>query len=113
MIETQAIRMSTKPSGYLEIRPRPGSLGYQFLNVLKAIFKPGRSRHLDKQKGKAYLHIYSKETMRKYTQEAFEFARFLKASYPACRAPEMLTPEICAGFIHHLVQRRLDGGTIG
>ena len=105
--------MFTKPSTNSETHSRPGSLGHQFLGVLKAVFQPGRSRHLDKKNGKANLHIYSKNTMRKYTEEAFEFARFLKASFPACRSPEMLVPEMCASFVTHLVQRRLDGGTIG
>jgi len=76
----------TKPSTNSETNSPPGSLGHQFLGVLKAVFQPGRSRHVDKKNGKAHLHIYSKNTMRKYTEEAFEFARFLKASFrPAAR----------------------------
>ncbi len=92
---------------------RPGSLGHQFLGLLKAVFKPGRSRHLDKKHNKAHLYIYAKNTMRKYTEEAFQFARFLKEHYPECRKPDELSPEMCAAFIKQLVARKLDGGTIG
>ena len=105
--------MFTKPSAHPNTDSRPGSLGHQFLGVLKAVFRPGRSRHLDKKSGEARLFIYSKNTMRKYTEEAFEFARYIKANCPDCGCPEALTPETCAGFITHLVLRRLDGGTIG
>ncbi len=105
--------MFTKPSAHSATDSRPGSLGHQFLGVLKAVFQPGRSRHRDKKTDEAHLYVYSKNTMRKYTEEAFEFAEYLKTHFPACRAPEMLTPEMCTSFINHLSERRLDGGTIG
>ncbi len=105
--------MFTKPSAHPKTDTRPGSLGHQFLGVLKAVFQPGRSRHQDKKSGEAHLYVYSKNTMRKYTEEAFEFARYIKTDFPDCDRPESLTPELCAAFVTHLVQRRLDGGTIG
>ncbi len=92
---------------------RPGSLGHQFLGLLKTVFKPGRSRHRDKKRGQAHLYIYAKNTMRKYTEEAFTFARFLKENYPECRRPDDVRPEMCAAFIKQLAARKLDGGTIG
>ncbi len=92
---------------------RPGSLGHQFLGLLKAVFKPGRSRHLDKKRGQAHLYIYAKNTMRKYTEEAFQFARFLKEQYPDCHRPDDVSSDMCAAFIEQLVSRKLDGGTIG
>ncbi len=106
--------MFSKPAAlHPENRARSGSLGYQFLTLLKAVFKPGRSRHLDKKRGEANHYIYSKNTMRKYTEEAFDFAQFVKEHYQECRHPDDLTPDICAAFVDSLVRRRLDGGTIG
>src|SRR6185436_6628264 len=90
-----------------------GSLGYQLLQVLKAIFRPGYSRHQAKRGGSAAIVINGKETMRKYTAQAFELARFLKADYPNCRYPEDIEPEMCMAFIESLVARGVAGGTLG
>jgi integrase len=90
-----------------------GSLGYQLLQVLKAIFRPGYSRHQAKHNGNAAIVINGKETMRKYTAQAFDFARFIKANYPDCRCPEDVEPEMCVAFIETLVARGVAGGTLG
>jgi hypothetical protein len=92
---------------------RPRSLGYQLLQVLKAIFRPGSSRHQAKRDGSDAIVINGKETMRKYTSQAFEFARFLKAHYPHCRCPEDIEPEMCEAFIESLMARGVAGGTLG
>jgi len=90
-----------------------GSFGYQLLQVLKAIFRPGYSRHQAKHDGNAAIVINGKETMRKYTAQAFDFVRFLKVDYPDCRCPEDIEPEMCAAFIETLVARGVAGGTLG
>lgn len=92
---------------------RQGSLGYELLKVLKAVFQPGASRHAAKKRGEAGVYIFGKETMRKYTTQAFELAEFLKAHYPDCRRPVAITPEMCAAFMETLVDRGLAGGTLG
>jgi integrase len=88
-------------------------LGYQLLQVLKAIFRPGASRHTAKQRGEADVFIYGKETMRKYVAQAFELAAFIKDAYPDCRRPAQITPAMCAAFMDGLVERGLAGGTLG
>ncbi len=92
---------------------RPGSLGHQLLQVLQAVFQPGTSRHAAKQRGEAEVLIFGKETMRKYTTQAFELAAFVRAQSPECRKPEAITPALCAAFIESLVGRGLAGGTLG
>ena len=92
---------------------RHGSLGHQLLQVLKAVFSPGASRHTAKQGGQAEIYIFGKETMRKYTTQAFRLAEFLKARYPDCRRPAAITPEMCAAFVETLVASGLAGGTLG
>jgi len=92
---------------------RPGSLGHQLLQVLQAVFQPGTSRHDAKQRGEAEVLIFGKETMRKYTTQAFELAAFVRAHAPDCRQPEAITPALCAAFIEMLVGRGLAGGTLG
>jgi integrase len=94
-------------------RHRPGSLGHQLLQVLKAVFRPGASRHEAKQRGEADVLIFGKETMRKYTAQAFELAAFLKAHYPDCRRPAEITPAMCAAFMESRIDRGLSGGTLG
>jgi integrase len=94
-------------------RHRPGSLGHQLLQVLKAVFRPGASRHEAKQRGEADVLIFGKETMRKYTAQAFELAAYLKAHYPECRRPAEITPAMCVAFMESLVERGLAGGTLG
>ncbi len=92
---------------------RPGSLGHQLLQVLQAVFQPGTSRHDAKQRGEAEVLIFGKETMRKYTTQAFELAAFVRANDPECRQPEAITSAMCAAFIDTLVGRGLAGGTLG
>ncbi len=92
---------------------RAGSLGHQLLQVLKAVFKPGTSRHSAKQRGEAEVFIYGKETMRKYVAQAFELAAFIKDAYPDCRGPAQITPAMCDAFMDGLIDRGLAGGTLG
>lgn len=92
---------------------RPGSLGYQLLQILKAVFRPGYPRHQAKRNGNATIVINGKETMRKYTAQAFDFARFLKDRYLDCKCPENITPLMCEAFIESLVARGIAGGTLG
>lgn len=92
---------------------RPGSLGYQLLQVLDSVFRPGASRHTAKQRGEADVLIFGIQTMRKYTDQAFELAEFIKDEFPECRRPSTITPEICAAFMEALVDRGLAGGTLG
>jgi len=102
------------PSKWVHQQPdRVGSLGHQLLQVLKAVFKPGTSRHVAKQRGDADVLIFGKETMRKYVAQAFELAAFIKDAYPDCRRPAQITPAMCAAFMDGLVERGLAGGTLG
>jgi integrase len=96
-----------------EHRSRPGSLGYQLLLVLTEVFRSGASRHAAKQRGEADALIFGVQTMRKYTDQAFELAEFIKGEFPECRRPAAITPEICAAFMEALVDRGLAGGTLG
>ncbi len=110
MLPTTQHPKNTKNTTYPQ---KPGSLGYQLLQILKAIFHPAYSRHQAKHGGNAALVINGKETMRKYTMQAFEFARFLKAHYPNCQCPEDIEPVMCREFIKSLVARGVAGGTLG
>ncbi|MCC7358634.1 MAG: tyrosine-type recombinase/integrase [Anaerolineales bacterium] len=92
---------------------RPGSLGYQLLQVMKAVFRPGTSRHTAKRRGDAEVLNFGKETMRKYVAQGFELAAYLKAEFPACRRPTEITSEMCECFMETLVDRGLAGGTLG
>lgn len=94
-------------------KSRPGSLGHQLLQVLKAAFEPGTSRQAAKARGDAARRIFGKETMKTYTTQAFALAAFIKEQYPECRRPEDLSPEMCAAFIDSLISRGLAGGTLG
>ena len=94
-------------------RSRSGSMGYQLLQVLKTAFQPGTSRQAAKVRGDAALRIFSKETMKTYTAQAFALAAYLKEHYPECRRPDDISPEMCAAFMESLISRGLAGGTLG
>ena len=76
-------------------------------------FQPGTSRQAAKARGDAALRIFSKETMKTYTAQAFALAAFIKTRYPDCRRPDDIAPEMCAAFMESLISRGLAGGTLG
>src|SRR5664279_1251967 len=97
-------RMDDNKAGH---RSRSGSMGYQLLQVLKTAFQPGTSRQAAKARGDAALRIFSKETMKTYTAEAFALAAYLKEHYPECRRADDIAPEMCAAFMESMISRGL------
>ncbi len=91
---------------------RHGSLGHQLMEILKAIFRPGDSRHKAKQRGDEEYWIHGIATMRKYTEEVFEIGRFIRERF-GCRIPEEITPEMCEAFIQSKIEAGCAGGTLG
>lgn len=90
-----------------------GSLGYQMENALKAVFHPGRSKHLDKRHGRQRGTIYSIETMRNMSANVHQFGRFVKDNWPAVKRVEQITPGMAQAYIDELVRRERSGGWIG
>ena len=90
-----------------------GSLGYQMENALKAVFHPGRSKHLDKRYGRHRETIYSIETMRNMSANVHQFGRFVKYNWPEVKRVEQITPGMAQAFIDELVRRERSGGWIG
>ena len=89
-----------------------GSLGYQMEKALKAIFHPGRSKHLDKRYGRQRGTIYSIETMRNMSANVHQFGRFVKDNWPEVRRVEQITPGMAQAYIDELVRRERSGGWI-
>lgn len=87
-----------KPS-QSNISTRPGSLGHQFLGFAESRPQAGPVTTFDWKRGQAHVYIYAKNTMRKYTEEAFQFARFLKEQCSDCHRPDDVSPDMCAAFI--------------
>lgn len=88
-----------------------GSLGYQMMNALKGIFRPGHSRHEDKRHGR-FEYVRGIETMRCMVADVFQFADFLRCSYPEVRNLAGVTAEMAQGFVQSLVDRGDSGGRI-
>lgn len=93
--------------------PRHGSLGFQLHELLKAVFRPGFSRHKAKELGLAPYIITGIGTMRRYVRVGFSLARFVKAHSPDCRRLEQITPAMCSAYIESMLQRGLSDGYIG
>jgi integrase len=88
-----------------------GSLGYQMMNALKVIFRPGHSRHEDKRRGR-FQYVRGIETMRCMVADVFQFAGFLSNSRPEVRDLEAVTPEMAERFVQTLIERGDSGGRI-
>lgn len=89
-----------------------GSLGYQMENALKAIFHPGRSKHLDKRHGRQRGTIYIIETMRNMSANVPQFGRFVKDNWPEVKRVEQITAGMAQAYIDELVRRERTGGWI-
>lgn len=87
------------------------SLGHQMMTALQAVFKPGKSRHADKQHERPYIRGIG--TMKTMSKDVFAFARYLKERWPGTKQLSQLTPEMAQGFIAELVLRERSGGYIG
>ena len=88
-----------------------GSLGYQMMNALKGIFRPGHSRHEDKRHGRLQ-YVRGIETMRCMVADAFQFGTFVRTSWPEVRDLRSVTPEMARSFLESLVERGDSGGRL-
>lgn len=104
--------LTQTPKIFSNRKRRQGSLGHQLMEILKAIFRPGVSRHKAKQRGDEAYWIHGISTMRKYTEEVFEMGRFFRERFGCC-IPEDITPEMCEAFIQSKVEAGCAGGTLG
>lgn len=104
--------LSQVPESFSSRKRRHGSLGHQLMEILKAIFRPGVSRHQAKHTGDDAYLIHGIATMRKYTEEVFEIGRFIRERF-GCRIPEDITPDMCEAFIENKVNAGCAGGTLG
>ena len=87
------------------------SLGYQMMNAMKRVFRPGHSRHQDKRHGRLQ-YVRGIQTMRCMTADLFQFAGFLSRSQPEVRELEKVTPEMARSFVQTLIERGDSGGRI-
>ena len=104
-------RREGRPSSN-HVTRRHRNLSHQMLRALQAIFKPGYSRHLDRLQGRTDT-IRGIQTMRSMVADAKQFARFVRARWPAVRELRELRPEMASAMIEELVQRDDSGGRIG
>jgi integrase len=88
-----------------------GSLGYQMMKELQGIFRPGHSRHTDKRHGRD-RYIRGIQTMRCMVADAFQFAEFIRTSWPEVRDLDRVTPEMARAFVDDLVERGDSGGRL-
>jgi integrase len=88
-----------------------GSLGYQMMKALQGIFRPGHSRDTDKRRGREY-YIRGIQTMRCMVADLFQFADFIRGSWPEVRDLERVTPEMAHAFVDALIERGDSGGRI-
>jgi integrase len=94
-------------------KSRPGSLGYQMENALKAVFHPGRSKHRDKRFSRQRETIYSIETMRNMSANVHQFGRYVKGNWPETKRLDQITPAMAQAYIDELVRRERSGCWIG
>lgn len=80
-----------------------GSLSHQGLNILKEIFKPGRSRHIDKINGIEGEYIYSIGSMETKTKDIFRFTKFVKRTWPEIKKINQITRDMAATYIYYRI----------
>ena len=90
-----------------------GGLSYQMMKALQAIFRPGGSRHEDKQHGRNQDVIRSIGTMQSMVADVHEFARFIRRQWPEVSEVEDVEPEMAQTFVEELIRRERSGGRIG
>ena len=90
-----------------------GGLSYQMMKTLQAIFRPGGSRHEDKQHGRNQDVIRSIGTMQSMVADVHEFARFIRRQWPEVSEIEDVEPEMAQTFVEELIRRERSGGRIG
>ena len=82
-----------------------GGLSYQMMKALQAIFRPGGSRHEDKQHGRNQDVIRSIGTMQSMVADVHEFARFIRRQWPEVSEIEDVEPEMAQAFVEELIRR--------
>jgi integrase len=92
---------------------KQGGLSYQMMKALQAIFRPGGSRHEDKQHGRNPDVIRSIGTMQSMVADVHEFARFIRRQWPEVSEIEDVEPEMAQAFVEELIRRERSGGRIG
>jgi len=90
-----------------------GGLSYQMMQALQAIFKPGYSRHEDKQHGRNREVIRSIGTMQSMVADVHEFARFIRRQWPEVSEIEEVEPAMAQAFVEELIRRERSGGRLG
>jgi hypothetical protein len=88
-----------------------GGLSYQMMKALQAIFRPGGSRHEDKQHGRNQDVIRSIGTMQSMVADVHEFARFIRRQWPEVSEVEDVEPEMAQTFVEELIRRERSGGS--
>lgn len=77
---------------------RKGSLGYQMETALKKIFHPGHRRHDDKKYHREDV-IRGISTMRRMVGEAYQFARYVRKSWPEVHELGQLVPAMAQSYL--------------
>lgn len=90
-----------------------GSLGYQMLNALKAVFHPGHSRQGDKKHHRSNRLIRGIGTMQDMSAVVHQFARFIRLKWPNVKYLAQVTPDMAQAYVAELVRRERSGGTLG
>jgi integrase len=93
-------------------KSKAGSLGYQMMKALQGIFQPGASRHQAKRQGRDAGLISGISTMRCMSADVHQFARFIRARWPAVRQLSEVRTEMAQAYIQELEQRERSGGRI-
>ena len=89
-----------------------GSLGYQMMKALQGIYQPGASWHQAKRHGRDAGLITGISTMRCMSADVHQFARFIRARWPAVKRLSEVRPEMALAYIQELEKRERSGGRI-
>ena len=82
-----------------------GGLSYQMMKALQAIFRPGGSRHEDKQHGRNQDVIRSIGTMQSMVADVHECARFIRRQWPEVSEVEDVEKQ-CSREVSRLIFRK-------
>jgi integrase len=89
-----------------------GSLGYQMMKALQAIFRPGASRHKAKRYHRDAELITGINTMRCMSADVHQFARFIRSNWPDVKRLSEVRQEMALAYIDELGDRKRSGGRI-
>ena len=98
--------------GVIVSKSKSGSLGYQMMKALQGIFQPGASRHQAKRQGRDAGLISGISTMRCMSADVHQFARFIRARWPAVKRLSEVRTDMALAYIQELEDRDRSGGRI-